>query len=225
MNLRTSALAVVMGLVVIGTVVAQARRVQDEARIVNHHHYYGRTGVGAGVQAYGMGELQSGIGDRRDSTADAASIYAQTAHQVTQNHNYAVQSYYGNKDAHEEYVDAHRKNLPNAEELRARNKAAEPGRLSSTQFDRSTNIIHWPALLRESDFTDERQALDQLFHEQTADNSGADSENFVQIHQQCDAMFKTLGVKLRKEKLPSITFIGTEHFIKSLDYEGRFAVR
>ena len=140
-----------------------------------HHHYYHPAGgygygtnygYGSGYQSRGFsGGLASGIGEAREDTAQAASTYADTAHMVQENHNYAVNSYYANREARDRYVAAHREAPPTEKELEAFGKSAEPGRLSNAQFDRSTTVIHWPGLLRDSDFTSDRQALDHLFHD------------------------------------------------------------
>tara|TARA_R110002073_G_scaffold172563_7_gene329740 strand:- start:8129 stop:8944 length:816 start_codon:yes stop_codon:yes gene_type:complete len=200
-----------------------------------HHHYYHPAGgygygtnygYGSGYQSRGFsGGLASGIGEAREDTAQAANTYAETAHMVQENHNYAVNSYYANREARDRYVAAHREAPPTEQELEAFGKSAEPGRLSNAQFDRSTNVIHWPGLLRDSDFTSDRQALDHLFHDRTPDDSGSMSASYGQIQKACDSMMKTLGKKDMKEHMPTVTFIGCEHFIKSLAYEGSFAVK
>jgi hypothetical protein len=61
-----------------------------------------------------------------------------------------------------------------------------------------------------------------LYHARTPDNSGADSDNYVAIHQNCEAMQKILNGMV--QNLPASTWCAAHHFIKSLDYEGRFAV-
>lgn len=234
MKARTSMFAVVVGLSTICSVVAQEtqRKAVDQEvdREVHHHHYYGGGGPGYG---YGNGDpqrgfsggLASGIGDARLSTAEAADTYARTAHQVQENHNFSVNSYYANREEHDKYVEAHRRGPVSAEDRKKFAQASEPGRLSNAQFDRSTNVIHWPALLRDAEFRKERQAIDQLFNDRTSDNSGAASDSYSQINAACHQMLQQLIAKLRKDKLPSVTYICCEHFIKSVAYEGRFAVK
>ncbi len=199
---------------------------------VQHHHYYGgaASAPGYGHPAYyGGGNDFPGItnpaaarGQYNVDTAQAIQTLSQTQHQSIENHNYAVSSYYQNKEVHDQYEAAHREPQLTMEQLKQIAQKAGPGRLSSTQFDRATNVIQWPALLRDNDFFAVRSKLDHLFHERTPDNSGADSDNYVNIHQNCEAMRKTLDGKVRE--LPMQTFCAADHFIRSVDYEGQFAV-
>ena len=99
----------------------------------------------------------------------------------------------------------------------------EPGRLSSGQIDRSANVIHWPPLLRDAKFHDPRCQLDQLFHNRTPDNSGADSDSYLKIKQSCTAMQAILDGMI--DQLPGTTWCDANHFIKSLEYEGQFAAK
>jgi hypothetical protein len=175
-------------------------------------------GIGAGVEAAGRGQAAL---DR----AKAGLYDAQTDHQSIENHNTAVNSYYANREVHNQYVDAHRRGPVSPEEAAKFAKIAAPGRLSDVQFDRTTNVINWPGLLRDPEFAKSREKLDHLFNDRTPDNSGADSNNYVQTTKTCNEMRDTLGKVLRKEKLPAVTFCAADHFIKSLDYESRFAAK
>ncbi len=114
---------------------------------------------------------------------------------------------------------------PGAAEQQRLAKLSDPGRLSTAQFDRTTEVINWPALLRDPIFRKERTTLDQLFANRTPENSGKASDNYVNIAAACEAMQKTLGEKLRKDKLPAVTFIACKHFIDSVHYEGQFAAQ
>jgi len=156
-------------------------------------------------------------------TAQALQTLSQTQHQSMENHNFAVSSYYQNKDVHEQYMKSHEQPRLTTEQLDKIAEKAGPGRLSSTQFDRSTNVIQWPALLRDSQFSDLRYKVDKLFHDRTPDESGADSDNYVNIKQACDAMHQMLHGMIKD--LPPVTYIAADHFIRSLAYEGRFAAQ
>lgn len=233
--MKTSILAIMLA--VVGLFCAHATSQQRAAavRVPNaaaggevHHHYYGgaaATGYGWGASATDAGYsggLASGIGQAREDTSEAAENYANTAHMMQENHNYAVNSYYANKDEHDAYVAAHREKPMTAEERAKVQNAADPGRLSSAQFDRSTHVITWPALLRDPNFADTRQKLDHLFDERTPANSGAASDNYLAIKQASDDMMKELDTRLRKDNLPAHTFIICEHFINSVAYEASF---
>jgi len=82
---------------------------------------------------------------------------------------------------------------------------------------------HWPPLLRDKQFSDVRYKLDQLFHNRTPDNSGVESDNYVKIKKACEAMQAILDGMIHD--LPNETWLPADHFIKSLEYEGRFAAK
>lgn len=97
-----------------------------------------------------------------------------------------------------------------------------PGRLSPAQYDRENRVIHWPALLRDKQFSEMRYPLDQLFHQAKPGNSGVNSENYEAIRKQCEAM---LGILARMmHQLNSEEFVGASRFIKGLEDEARFPV-
>ncbi len=210
-----------------GNALAQAKMMEDQAKWELHNHYYGGGGYGMGGGSYGWGRpgAAMGYGQANIDNAEAREINGQARAEHLQNHNYAVSSYYANKEKHDAFVDAHRDPRLTTEQEAQIKSELEPGRLSTAQFDRSINVIHWPAILRESEFSKTRQALDHLFHERTPSNSGEASENYIQIKQNCDEMLHTLGDKLRNDDLPNVTFVVCEHFIKSLAYEGTFTVK
>src|SRR5690606_22960434 len=97
---------------------------------------------------------------------------------------------------------------------------AAPHRLTDVQFDRETGVIHWPLVLRDSMFDDSREKLDKLFHERTAENSGAGSPNCAAIEQATQEMMKIVGKDIKN--LSPDEFITAKHFIGSLAYEARF---
>ena len=180
--------------------------------------YGGTTAAeGAGI---GIGQAAQGLGQARLDTAQSAQIYAQTAHQSMENHNYAVHSYYANKDAHDKWMAEHRDPNISEEELKKIAKDAEPGPLSSSQYSRDHDMIHWPPLLRDKAFSESRRKLDHLFHERTADNSGVDSDNYGEIQAACKEMHATLKGMIHQ--LQPMTYMAADHFIKSLAYEAEF---
>ena len=148
----------------------------------------------------------------------------QAQNQSIENHNYAVSSYYQNKNIHDQWqAQQDSQNRLDAEETEKWDREATPGRLSSSQLERGTGIIHWPPLLRDKAFNDPRYQLDQLFHSRTPDNSGADSDNYVQISKYSDAMHTILKGMIKD--LPPATYVAASHFIRSLNYEGQFAAK
>jgi hypothetical protein len=167
----------------------------------------------------------SGFTNPSLARSQAGQNWASTQGQLMENHDYAISSYYQNREVHDAYQAEQLKLHPPLTQEQANHWAQElsAGRLSTAQFDRSTNVIHWPPLLRDKRFTDPRCQLDRLFHNRTPNNSGVDSDSYVQIKQTCDAMQAILDGMINQ--LPPETSIAAGHFIRSLSYEGRFAAK
>jgi hypothetical protein len=146
----------------------------------------------------------------------------QAQNQSIENHNYAVQSYYANKDLHDQYVAAHRKTMTPEERAQIQHELS-PGRLSSVQYDRTTRIISWPQVLQQSAFNASRQKIDHLFHSRSPSDSGKGSVNYEQVDTACREMKDTLTQVLRADpNFPAVNFCVADHFIRSVDYEAEF---
>jgi len=217
--------------------VAGDRGIGGASTIHNHfnygHHYYGGGyGMGyggyggyggmtaGGSTGYGIGQAAQGLGQARLDTAQSAQIYAKTAHQSMQNHNYAVNSYYANKDVHDKYMKEHQGPQITQEEIDKLAKDAQPGRLDPAQYNPSNSLIHWPPLLRDKAFTKSRNKIDHLFDARTPGNSGVDSDSYGEIQNACKEMHATLRGMIKT--LQPMTYVAAEHFIKSLAYEAEF---
>jgi hypothetical protein len=203
---------------------------------VHHHYYYGHYGqanypvgygAGFGLQGADLSGFTNPIAARGQynlDTSQAAINLTQARSQSIDNHNYAVSSYYQNKNIHDQYM-AEQDAKTRLSEGEAEKIALEatPGRLTSAQLDRANGIIHWPPLLRDKAFSDVRYKLDQAYHVRTPDNSGVDSDNYIEIKKDCDQMHNIL--KGMVNDVPPATYIAASHFIRSLSYEGQFAAR
>jgi hypothetical protein len=192
-----------------------------------HYHYYGAGyQPGYAAPAYAApGYVGSGFTNPSLARGLAAQSWTAAQGQAMENHNFAISSYYRNKEVHDAYEAEQRKRFPPLTQEQANRIAQEmgPGRLSAGQFDRSSNVIHRPPLLRDKKFSDLRYQLDQLFHHRTPDNSGLDSDSYVKIKKACDAMQAILDGMV--DQLPADTSIAAGHFIRSLAYEGRSAAK
>lgn len=213
---------------------------------VHHHYYYGSPPSPGyspgypgsyqpgypppsyGAPSYGMSGMtnpSAARGEYNLYTAQAAQVMSQTRQQSIENHNFAVQSMQQNVMAGQQFQDYERSRTSKpltGEEAHRLALQLEPGRLSSAQIDRSANIIHWPPILRDKQFSETRYKIDQLYHQRTPANSGEASDNYGQIERACDAMQSKLHDQI--DQMPAESYMVCYHFIKSLAYEARFAV-
>lgn len=181
-------------------------------------------GIGIGAAAQGMGRYMQGLGQYQMENAQAQIYYQQAAQeylktQGLQHRAYVArqqeqqQEYDAKVAAAREHVEAYKRDM---------SQRAAPHRLTEDQFDRAHNVIHWPLVLRDGAYDGTRYELDKLFHERTAEDSGADSNNYAAVHKAVKEMLSQVGANI--ENLDIDQFITAQHFLNSLDYEARFKV-
>ena len=182
-------------------------------------------GIGIGAAARGLGQEAKDIGyaniEQQQANLTHLQAYQEYLKTVGIEHD-DIQKLIKEHDAEvQAKVAAARKDVEAYKNDMA-NKAA-PHRLTTDQFDRSSNVIYWPMVLRKAIFDDYRFQLDQLFHQRTAQNSGVSSDNDAAIQKACDEFLKAVGKDIKNLNIDQ--YITSRHFITSLQYEGRFAVK
>ncbi|SFI07623.1 hypothetical protein [Planctomicrobium piriforme] len=179
-------------------------------------------GIGTGAAATGLGNAAVDAGQYQIEHQQANMLQLQAYQEYLKTlgmqHDYYLQQQQQQQNevqmkeaAARQQVEAYKRDMSN--------KAA-PHRLSEDQFDQKNNMIHWPMVLRDSMFDEDRYTLDQLFHQRTPDNSGADSDNCAAVEKACDSMLKDVGKDINNLNIDQ--FITAKHFITSLAYEAKF---
>lgn len=179
-------------------------------------------GIGVGAAAQGLGQARVDQGAYELEHTQAESQYLQAYQQYLQTVNLQREAYNERQQASlKEYaaktaearaqVAAYKKDMQNR---------AAPHRLTSAQFDRETGVITWPAVLRDSRYESDRYAIDKLFHERTAENSGAGSPNCAEIEKATNQLLADVGKDINNLSVDE--YITARHFITSLAYEARF---
>jgi hypothetical protein len=178
----------------------------------------GAAGVGLGTAATDIGQYQIEHQKANILAMQAYQEYLKTfgmQHDAFLKYQQENQAEYNAKvAAARAQVEAYKKDM---------SSKSSAHRLTSDQYDPQNKVILWPMVLRDSMFDEYRYKLDQLFHERSAANSGAASNNCAEIEKTCDAMMKQVGQDINNLNIDQ--FITAKHFISSLAYEARFAVR
>lgn len=184
--------------------------------------------MGMGAEATGMGNFATGLGQYQVSHAQAQLIQQQVVASYLQNQRLKLDTHFKNQ----EVIDEHRKAklAENAEhmklvheQLRQLEHLEAPHRLTDDQFDRTHNLIHWPYVLRSGEYTDLRFTIDKLYHERSPGNSGDGSDNAVAIDKACKQMLE--AVKANIHHMEPAEYVTAKHFLASLAYEAKFAMK
>lgn len=185
-------------------------------------------GIGMGAEATGMGNFASGLGQYQVSNQQAQLIHQQVVAEYLQNQRLKLDTHFKNQadlDAHHKAELA--KSAEYATHVQAVHRQIQqmeaPHRLTDDQFDRAHSLIYWPHALRAGEFAESRFAIDKLFHDRSPGNSGDGSDNAVAIDKACTQMMDL--VKANIHQLEPVEYITAKHFLASLAYEAKFAVK
>ncbi|HUY33828.1 MAG TPA: hypothetical protein VMV69_13850 [Pirellulales bacterium] len=180
---------------------------------------------GGGSFLAGQGALSQGMGQSNRAHSQAAINYQQAHSAYLDNRRKSVQVYFERRRMNASFRAEMRRPAPTPEEIIAFNQARIPDRLSPEQLDPGQGgqgSLHWPAVLRGSEFDELRSRLDGLFAERALHpyDAGLGSANYRQIRHLTDKIRDRL-----KSSIGQITpdeFIVGNRFLKSLSYEARF---
>ena len=112
----------------------------------------------------------------------------------------------------------------NPDQYAADNRARLPSRLSPAEWDPGRGVFGWPQVLAGEVFAADRTQIETLFAARDAEPhaSGLGSENYRQIKHDVAAMNDRLHAQIH-EMSPD-EYIAASKFLKSLEFEARFAV-
>jgi len=181
------------------------------------------SGVGAaGSFLAGQGALAQGLGQFNLATSQAAVNNQQAYSAYLDNRLKLVQVYFERRQLNASYRAEMRRPPPTPEEIVAFNQSRTPDRLLPEQFDGQQGSLHWPAVLRGSEFDDLRTELNGLFAERALHpyDAGLGSANYRQIRHVTDAIRGRL--KSQIDQITPDEYIAGNKFLKSVGYEGQF---
>ncbi len=187
-------------------------------------------GIGAGAAAAGVGQAAAGIGQGQLSHAQAQEAHQQATTQFLQNENLAQQTAMETsarrQTATQQWDESQKKQVEAQAALynRTLQQMAAAQRLTAAQYDVGRGVLHWPFVLREPQYTDLRQKIDQLYDARTPQDSGLNSSTFDAIETSCQQLQALVNEEVKKG-LPVNDFVTAKHFISSIEYEARFPVK
>jgi hypothetical protein len=171
-------------------------------------------GEAAIIEANGIANLNHSL---------AAKNYQDAYKQSLENRMLRTEVYFTRKEMAKEFAERYAEKPRDAEEVKRLAKLAAPKRLTAEQFDPLTTELHWPHVLRRSEYNAVREKIDSLMSLRTPDDSGDGSPSHTKIRQLAEVMRMLL-----KENMDSVTpqqYADARAFLVSLEYEARHSLR
>jgi hypothetical protein len=130
--------------------------------------------------------------------------------------------FYDKKALYHAHRQAHQPPKSTPEQHAQRARQAAPTRLASYQLWARPGYVRWPSLLLHAEYADVRTLLDHLVAQRSPADSGAGSQNCVDIQQGVDRFKTALNSQIKQYK--PADYIAAKKFLDSLAYEVQFPV-
>jgi hypothetical protein len=181
--------------------------------------YRGRRGGGGGANP---GSILVGMGKFNLLTSQAAINYQQAYSKALENRLKAEQTYFEARKGSASARAAMRASY-SPEQYAADNQARIAGRLSPSEWNPGLGVFVWPHSLAGDGFANDRDQIEALFGARDADPSaaGLGTANYRQIKQAVTEMSDHLHSQI--DEMSPDEFLPASKFLKSLEYEARFA--
>ncbi|MEQ8789667.1 MAG: hypothetical protein RIC55_25455 [Pirellulaceae bacterium] len=164
----------------------------------------------------GWADLYRGAGDYNYSTS-LANINNQQAYSLALDNSVKrAQAYFARREVNRQAkLQQHQR--PSAEDIARFASERAPERLAKYEYSATLGDLNWPAILNDSAYTTEREALDALFADRSLEDSGLGSANHRQIEQVSKRMAAMLKSRIR-DYSPS-EYSAAKSFLKRLERE------
>jgi hypothetical protein len=189
------------------------------ASTFNTYGGYGGYGYGGGTAAgsamQGMASVISAQGNYNLATSAAAINMTQAQRNHIQNRQLWTNTYFEMRATQRAAVAAERGPPPTKEQLVRLASEGAPKPLASTQVDPVTGKVHWPDLLQDSLFDQERSTVEQLLAKQAQyGRLGLSDQN------QAGAAIEGMSARLKDQikNVPAQQYVDANGFLKSLMY-------
>ncbi|HZN34796.1 MAG TPA: hypothetical protein VFB80_13300 [Pirellulaceae bacterium] len=152
--------------------------------------------------------------------AESAKMGQETREKKLQNDLLGAKVFYDKRALYHTYKDTHQTPRSTADQYTERARSAAPERLSSYQLWIKPGYVRWPSLLLAIDYSEPRSQIDYLLVRRTPADSGAGSQNCVDLQQQIDTLRLALQGRMRTYK--PADYLAARKFLDSLAYEVQF---
>lgn len=168
--------------------------------------------------ARGMADVIRSEGEYNLTTSQAAINMTEARRREIENQKEWTDTYFRMREMNREYRAKEQGPRKTREDWIRYAQMGKPNRLSPSELDTVSGIIHWPTLLKTDAYSSYRAQLDELFAEraQTGSMSG---DGLVKANQITKAMLEDLKGQITQ--VPSSEYMRARKFIESLAYESK----
>jgi hypothetical protein len=170
-----------------------------------------------GVQR-GMADIIRSAGQANLLNSEAAKNYEDARRKYMDNRVYGSEKYFEMRRINREARDAERGPRPTMEDIIRYSNARKPNRASPSELDPVTGAISWPALLRDAQFKDRREKLEQIYAVK-ASFGFLTGEQLMTIQQLADGMKAELKVNI--SDYPPQAYVQAKSFLETLVFESQ----
>jgi hypothetical protein len=142
----------------------------------------------------------SAIAGYDKTQAEIAKLGQEIREKGAQNDLLETEVYYKKRAQYHEYRAAHRPKANSPDGYTALARGAAPARLTSYQLGSGPGELRWPTVLKGSDYDATRREIDGLLKSRTPEDSGAGSQNCVDIVARLDVLKTELRDNIRRYK-------------------------
>jgi len=158
----------------------------------------------------------------KKSHYESMKLHQEAREKSAQNDLLETRVFYEKRGLYHGYKDAHRAKSSTPEQYAARAAKFAPDRLDPSQLWIKPGYLRWPSMLRQTDYAAPRGRIDLLFTQRSPDDSGAGSQNSVDIQIQIDELKATLVSNMKRYK--SADYLAARKFLEGLSVEAQHAV-
>ena len=192
--------------------------------------YYGGFGFGfnnwgagstvAGSYLAGLGEAIRAEGEYNLNTSAAAINLAEAQRREIENRKLWTNTYFEMRRINEAYRHPPRPQVP-AETWARLARDAAPDRVPNHMLDPVNGAIIWPSALQGTEFTPERDVLEQMFSQRAMSHGAIGVEGHATIRKAVDAALAKLRAQIRQ--IDTRNYLEARNFLNSLRFEANFA--
>lgn len=183
------------------------------------------TTSGTEAAALGMSQVIQSRGQYQIDSAQAAQMRAKAQAEQSDADLRSAQDYFDMKRVNEQYRKEQYASRYHPTQAALARMATDqlPPRMSISSLDPSTGQIHWPELLTNSMFDQDRATIEKLYAERAKSGGGLGTENHLELDRATKEMLDKLKTQIRN--IDTGDYLVCRRFIESLSFESRFPAK
>lgn len=216
-------LSLVMTSGLIALVLSASAAAQDDSKALNELYKSRAEAINAeALNKQANASIINAQANYMKTHAESRKLHQEAREKSAQNDLLETRVFYEKRGLYHTYKDAHRPKSSTPEQYASRAQQAAPQRMAASQLWIKPGYLRWPSLLRQEAYASPRGQVDVLFTQRSPDDSGAGSQNCVDIQTRIDELKTTLKGKIQTYKHGD--YLAAKKFLEGLAVEAQYAV-